>query len=202
MIAARPSASIAVRPSVRGFTLVEVLIALVLLTVVMGSVFGLIIRSQREYVRQREAVRALEGIRTAEGAISAVLRSAGADLYERGAARIDPDPLGHGAFDNLRVVSDFNPADGDTADLYEDVQIWIDGDALKARWRLGESPQTIVLPVQSLRFWYYAADGTEITDPALVGFATRARFRIEAPKDPRTGASERREAWVYLRNQA
>lgn len=186
----------------RGFTLTEVLIALTLLTIVMGSLFGLIVRSQREYVRQREAVRAHDGLRMAEGAIAAVLRSAGADLYERGGASIDPDPMGHGEFDNLRVTSDFNPADGDAADLYEDVQIWIKGDTLTARWRAGEGARPMVYPVESLRFWYYAADGTEITDPAQIGNATRARFRIETPKDARTGTHERREAWVYLRNQA
>ena len=186
----------------RGFTLMEVMIALALLTVVMGSLFTLIIRAQREYVRQREAVRAHDGLRVAEGAIASVLRSAGADLYERGGASIDPDPLGRGEFDNLRVISDFNPADGDTADLYEDVQIWIRGDTLKARWQAGEAARPMVVPVRSLRFWYYAQDGTEITDPDLVGEATRARFRIETPKDARTGTHERREAWVYLRNQS
>ena len=185
----------------RGFTLTEVLIALTILTIVMGSLFSLIVRSQKEYVRQREAVRAHDGLRMAEGAIAAVLRSAGADLYERGGANIDPDPLDHDEFDNLRVTSDFNPADGDRSDLYEDVLVWIDADTLKARWRAGEAARPMVYPVESLEFWYYDADGTEITDPALIGDATRARFRIETPKDPRTGSHERREAWVYLRNR-
>jgi prepilin-type N-terminal cleavage/methylation domain-containing protein len=185
----------------RGFTLVEVMVAMVLLTIVMGSLFAVIIRAQRDYVRQREAVRAHEGLRMAEGAIAAVLRSAGADPYDRGDARIDPDPLGHGAFDNLRVVSDFNPSDMDVADQYEDVEIWIDADTLMARWQADEAGRPMVYPVESLEFWYYDANGDEITDPDLVGTAARARFRIEIPKDSRSGTTERREAWVYLRNQ-
>jgi prepilin-type N-terminal cleavage/methylation domain-containing protein len=183
-----------------GFTLVEVLIALVLLTIVMGSLFAVIVRAQRDYVRQREAVRALEGLRMAEGAITAVLRSAGSDPYDRGGAGIDPDPLGHGAFDNLRVVSDFNPADADAEDEYEDVEIWIEADTLKARWQADEAGRPMVYPVESLEFWYYDANGDVITDADLVSDAARVRFRIETPKDQRSGTTERREAWVYLRN--
>lgn len=183
-----------------GFTLVEALIALTLLTVVMGALFAVIIRAQRDYVRQRDAVRAHEGLRMAEGAITAVLRSAGSDPYDRGGAGIDPDPLGHGAFDNLRVVSDFNPADADAEDEYEDVEIWIDADTLMARWQADEDARPMVYPVESLEFWYYDENGDVITDADLISDATRVRFRIETPKDQRSGTTERREAWVYLRN--
>jgi prepilin-type N-terminal cleavage/methylation domain-containing protein len=184
-----------------GFTLTEVMIAMVLLTIVMGSLFSLIVRAQRDYVRQREAVRAHEGLRMAEGAIASVLRSAGADPYQRGESVVDPDPLGNDAFDNLRVVADFNPADGDIEDLYEDVEIWVEADTLKVRWQADEVGRPMVYPVESLRFWYFDVNGVEITDEALMSGAARVRFRIVTPKDPRTGATERREAWVYLRNQ-
>jgi prepilin-type N-terminal cleavage/methylation domain-containing protein len=185
----------------RGFTLTEVVIAMVLLAIVMGALFSLIVRAQSDYTRQREAVRASEGLRMAEGAIASVLRTAGADPYDRGEAGIEADPLGHGEFDNLRVVSDFNPADGEVDDLYEDVEIWIDADTLTARWEADGDGQPMVYPVESLEFWYYDAAGNEITDADLVNDAIRARFRIETPKDPRSGTVDTREASVYLRNR-
>ena len=185
----------------RGFTLVEVMIAMTLLAVIMGSLYGVIVRSQREYVRQREGARSQESLRLAEGSIGAILRSAGADPYDRGLALLDPDPLEHGEFDNLRTVSDFNPPDGEADDLYEDVQIWLEADSLMVRWGASEEEQALIYPVSSLTFWYYDAAGNVITDAALMDDATKVRFRVETPADQRNDSEESREAWVYLRNR-
>jgi type II secretory pathway pseudopilin PulG len=94
-----------------GFTLVEMASAIVLIGLVLGAFMGVVLSVQRSYQRQRDALRAQDALRLAESVIRTALRGGGADPLQTGAPGIDPDPLGHGRFDNLRVVSDFNPAD-------------------------------------------------------------------------------------------
>ena len=172
-----------------GFTLVELLISLTMLTVVLTALTGVVLSLQRGYVAQRERARAQESLRTARMMIATILR---------GAAQLDPDPLNHGVFDNLRVVSDFNPVDGDADDPLEDVQVWVDQDTLFVRWEATGAPQALAFPVTSLSFEYYANDGTQFTTASQVVGATRVRFILEAP---RAGTQERIESWwIYLRN--
>ena len=115
---------------------------------------------------------------------------------------VDPDPLARGGFDNLRVVSDFNPADGDTDDILEDVLVWVAADTLWIRWSAGGEAQVMSHPVTSIEFRYFANDGTELATAANVAAgATQALVTLVAPRDPRSQAVERRESWVYLRNR-
>lgn len=187
----------------RGFTLVEVTISLGLLAIVMASLFGVIISSQRDYVRQRDAVHSQEAIRAAENIVSTSLRAGGADPFDVGGAGIDPDPLDHGAFDNLRVVSDYNPPDGDFADPNEDLLVWVDADTLYARLQAGQQPYPLAYPVVSLELEYYDADGNVLsTEAAVASSAVRARYRLTMRKNVRTGSHDVREAFVHLRNQS
>lgn len=183
-----------------GFTLVEMVVSIVLLSVVVGSLASVVISSQKDYDRQRHVNRSQENIRAAESSIVTILRSARADPYETGSALLDPDPLGHGKFDNVRVVSDFNPADGDFADPMEDVLFFLKGDTLKVRWQAGAEALSLASPITLLDFDYFDTAGTAITDPAAVGSATRVRVTIVAGKGPRTDALDRLQSWVYLRN--
>ena len=193
------------RPSVRsraGFTLIEVLISFTILTVVIGSVMGVVASIQRNFTQQRERTRAHESLRAAQLIVATVLRSAGANPQEIGLTLLDPDPLSHGTFDNLRVVSDFNPADGDVNDMLEDVLVEVDADTLFVRWQVGAARQAVAFPINEILFEYYATDGTLLTTAAQIVGATRARFTVEAPSDPRTGATESLETWwIYLRNR-
>ncbi len=183
-----------------GFTLVEMVISIVLLSVVVGSLASVVISGQKDSDRQRQINRSQENLRAVESSIVTILRSAKADPYETGSALLDPDPLDHGTFDNVRVVSDFNPADGDFADPMEDVLFFLKGDTLKVRWQAGNEALSLAWPITHLDFDYYDTGGTAITDPALVKNATRARVTIVADKGPRTDALDRLQSWVYLRN--
>lgn len=186
-----------------GFSLLELMVSLTILSVLMGALLSAVISMQRGYVNQRERVRAQESLRAAQMTLITILRSAGADPLSSGLTRLDPDPNGNGTFDDLRVVTDFNPPDGDVSDLLEDVRVWLANDTLWVRWRAGGSDQPLASPVTKLEFEYYANDGTQYsTAPQVVG-ATRARFILEAPRDLRTGRVERIESWwVHLRNRS
>lgn len=186
---------------IRGFTLIEMMITITLLSVVIGGILGVVIGVQRDYVRQRDVQRSQEALRAAETAITTVLRSAKADPFETGNATIDPDPLGHASWDNLRVVSDHNPADGDFADPLEDVQFWVDADSLKVRWQSGGPAQVLAYPVQEVRFDYYDDDGGTLTTAAAVdSFAARVQVTMRADRGVRSSAVDRLETTVHLRN--
>ena len=186
-----------------GFTLQELIVSITLLGIIMGALMSVVVSTQRGYVSQLERVRAQESLRAAQMTLITILRSAGADPVLSGFAQLDPDPDGNGEFDDLRVVTDFNPPDGDVTDILEDVRVWLANDTLWVRWLASGSNQPLVSPVSTLEFEYYANDGTKYTSAAQVVGATRARFIIEAPRDPRTGTVERIESWwVHLRNRS
>ncbi len=191
------------RASEQGFTIVELIVSMALLWVVLAGVVNSVLTTQRMYTVQSAIVRGQESLRSAEFTISTVLRTAGADPNGTGTTLVDPDPLARGGFDNLRVVSDFNPADGDTNDILEDVLIWVDSaDTLRIRWSAGGEDEAMAYPVTSLEFRYFANDGTELASAADVASgATQVLFTLVAPRDPRSQAVERRESWVYLRNR-
>lgn len=185
-----------------GFSLPELMISLTILTIVMGALMAAVVRVQRGYVDQRERVRAQESLRVAQMTLVTILRAAGADPRVSGKTFLDPDPDGNGVFDDLRVASDFNPVDGDVLGSLEDVHVWVSKDTLWVRWQAGATAQALAEPIRSLRFQYYANNGYEFTDKTQMVGATRARFVLEAPRDPRTGTLERIESWwVQLRNR-
>lgn len=184
-----------------GFSLIELMISLTILSLVMGALMTAVVRVQRGYVDQRERVRAQESLRVAQMTLITILRSAGADPRNLGSAQLDPDPNANGIFDDLRVVSNLN-MDADYLDPLEDVRVWVGNDTLWVRWQNGGTPQALAEPIRSLRFQYYGNDGYEFTDKTQVVGATRAKFVLEAPRDPRTGTLERIESWwVQLRNR-
>lgn len=183
-----------------GVTLVEMLVTLVLLSIVMGTVTGMVTRTSRDYTRQREAVRVQENVRTAELVLTRLLRSGSVDPFSQDIGSIDIDPLAHGKFDNIRVRSDFNPADGDVADLLEDALVYTAGDTLYVRWQAGAVPEAVAFPVRSLVFEYFAADDAPITSQALIGMAAKAKYTVSVPVKPGDATLKERVTWVHFRN--
>lgn len=191
------------RPTRTGFTLVEVMVGMSILAIVLAAVVGLVVSTQREYSRQGGTLRAQEMLRTAEVGIGTVLKTARSDPFETGSALLDPDPRDHGAFDNLRVKADFNPADGDFDDPLEDVSLWVEGDTLKVTWVSGGAAEVLAHPVDSLRFAYYRSDGTLIATASQVPSETsRVHFVIGAGKGARSDEIATIESWAYLRNRS
>lgn len=184
-----------------GFTLGELLVSLVLLSIVLGAVFGTVLTTQQEFFRQREIVKGQDALRNAEIIIGTVMKAAGADPANTKAGKLEPNPLNHATFDNVRTVSDFNPVNGVFTDALEDVLVFVDRDTLFVRWQTGTTAQPVAYPVRSVKFDYYASNGTLLTNiPDIVG-ATRVKVTLTAPRNSRDATLERRESWVYLRNR-
>jgi prepilin-type N-terminal cleavage/methylation domain-containing protein len=185
-----------------GFSIMEVMVAMAMFTIVMAALMSVVIGLQRRYVDQRERVRAQESLRVAQMTLGPLLRAAGADPKGSGLTLVNVDPDNDGIFDDLNVRTDFNPIDGDVADPLEDVSVWAANDTLWIRWQTGASPQPLAFPVRSLLFEYYGNNGAKILPAIETVGATRARFILESPRDIRTGQLERIESWwVNMRNR-
>lgn len=187
-----------------GFTLIELLVTLALLAVVAGAVVAVVLTVQRGYIRQREIVRAEDALRAAETMLLTALRTAGANPYRMtgaSAPQLVSNPLAHASNDNVRVVADYNPANGSTADPLEDIAFWVASDTLFVRWQTGGTAAPAAYPVRSIVFEYYLRDGTLATTSTQIAAANRVKFVLTAPSHDRPSVLTRRERWVYLRNR-
>lgn len=187
-----------------GFSLIELMISLTLLTVVLGAVVRVTLSMQRSYVRQVEVSGADDALRAAESSVLTLLRTAGANPFTitgASAPQLHPDPLGHGAFDNVRAVADFNPADGDTNDMLEDVIVSVASDTMRVRWLAGGTTDAVAYGIRALQFQYYASNGVALTTVTQAALATRVKVTITAVSHNRPVVLTRRELWLTLRNR-
>jgi prepilin-type N-terminal cleavage/methylation domain-containing protein len=187
-----------------GFTIVEVVVAVLLLAIVMVALFGTIMQVQRDYARQRDTIRAVETLRYVEGVITGLLRTAENNprTMDSTLLRLDVNPLNRPAFDNIRVRADFNPADGDSNDPLEDVLLSAANDTLYVRWRAGAALEPLAYPVREMRFEYFSAGGVPLTTRAMADSAKRVRFRLAAPAGGALAPTTyRKDVWVFLRNR-
>jgi prepilin-type N-terminal cleavage/methylation domain-containing protein len=185
-----------------GFTLIELMISLTMLAIVLGGLTTSMVTMQRGYTRQRETARSEDALRNAEVVISSILRYAGANPLNMtiGAPRIDPlDP--NPAFDTLRVVADFNPANGLVTDPLEDVLVYAVNDTLYVRWQAGAAVAPVAWPVRSLTFQYDSSGTIWTTNADVQRAAKRVRITLQAPKHSRTDQLATRTSWIYLRNR-
>jgi prepilin-type N-terminal cleavage/methylation domain-containing protein len=185
-----------------GFTLIELMISLTMLAIVLGGLTTSMVTMQRGYTRQRETARSEDALRNAEVVISSILRYAGANPLNMtiGAPRIDPlDP--NPAFDTLRVVADFNPANGLVTDPLEDVLVYAVNDTLYVRWQAGAAVAPVAWPVRSLTFQYDSSGTVWTTNADVQRAAKRVRITLQAPKHSRTDQRATRTSWIYLRNR-
>jgi prepilin-type N-terminal cleavage/methylation domain-containing protein len=187
-----------------GFTLIELVISLTMLSVVMTAMIGTMLSMQRGYVRQRETARSEDALRHAELTITSILRSAAANPRNIPAGADLPriDPLaGAPPFTSLRVLSDYNQADGNVTGPLEDVQVWAATDTLFVRWQAGQPAAPVAFPVRSLLFAYDSNGTALVTSASVMRAATRVRITLTAPRHSQSNVLARRDTWVYLRNR-
>ena len=106
-----------------GFSLVEAVVSLLLLSLILGSMFAAVITVQQSFTRQQATLRSQEALRAGEMIIANILRTARADPNDTGGGLLDPDPFNLGVYTTLRTRADFNPPDRDFDDPLEDVTV-------------------------------------------------------------------------------
>src|SRR5687767_3419233 len=151
----------------RGFSIVEMIISLSVGSIVTAAVFGTIAVMQRQYRTQRESRTAEDAMRVAEQMLRTILQGAGADPRSIGVAAIDPLTMSAGKGSQIRVRSDFNPADAALDDVMEDVTVRVVADTLQVRWiGTGTDWQPLAYPVRSISFEYFDQAFTQLTTTA------------------------------------
>ncbi len=143
----------------RGFTLVELLVAMAMGLVVLGAVLNIFIHQNQTNAVQQEVVYAQQNVRSAMDLMARDIRSAGYDpAYPPSGLVAVPAATST----SIQIRADLN-GDGDTSDTSEDVTYALLVDDTDASRRcLGRGGTRIVYYVvpNSLWFTYYKADAS------------------------------------------
>jgi prepilin-type N-terminal cleavage/methylation domain-containing protein len=200
-------AALAVHPAAapvrRGFTLTEVLVAFTLLAIVAGGATSMLLSTSRGMHAQREITSTEDGLRVLQQTLNVMLRAAGANPGGITSSSILPRLEGvtgnATSCSRVRLVSDLN-GDKDVSDSMEDVELYLQNQAVVGRWSAGASVDTIVAPVSTLTFSMQTAAGAAIACATSMPTARRVQVTIEAPR--RSGGTQliRRQWTIDLRN--
>jgi len=184
-----------------GFTIVGMLVAFVILGLVMSPLIHTLVTAQEGFVKSRQRARTASSVRYAHLALTRFLRNAGSSPYSVAIAGIDPDPRGDGVFDDVRIRADYNPADGDTDDLAEDLTFYVRADTMFMRSGSDGVEQPYLIGVDSLAFEYYDWNGNVITNrDRVTERAASVRIVVRGPAGPGAPAVRTLAGLVRLRN--
>ena len=154
------------RPSTRGFSLVELSITIIFLIVVLGVLGGAVLNVQRDYVAERQLIEAQANARATMETIVRFVRMAGNNPQGIIFDAVDPDPDRNTRLDSIRLRGDWNPADGDLEDHYEDIVLGArSGIEYRGDPTFFANITEFTDSVGSLSFSYRDADNAPITDP-------------------------------------
>ena len=177
------------RRSETGFSLVELLASLALLSMVLGGLAGFLMQNSQINRAEQMSADVQSNARNCLSMIVQVLRSAGWDPRNVGFAPVVLDPSPSGTANYIEVLRDLNE-DGDTLDAGEDVLIRWAGNRIE--WRQSSA---VGAPFVTLADCITNdADGDGVAETMFVADSlsspTRITVRItaqsEAP-DPRSG---------------
>jgi len=161
-----------------GFTLVELLVALMVAGLVLTATFGFLHQAQQSYLLAVARLEAQQSVRVALERMAREIQTAGFD--PTGAdfpAIVDPAPT------SFTIQKDLS-GDGVIDDTGETVTYLLRGTTL--RRNAGGGAQPVIEGVQALAFTYLDADGAPTTLPeqiraVRIDLATRASPALNAP---------------------
>ena len=157
------------------FTIIEVLMAMVIVGVVIGAIYAVFVSSNRSYHTQDSVVEAQQGVRVGIDFMVRDIRMAGFDPV---GPATDPHPLDsndagikEATASKMRFTSDID-MNGVIDNPNNQERVTYEYDAANRSLRrclyegtLSSSWQTLIYNVSALQFTYLDADGTTITAP-------------------------------------
>ena len=150
----------------QGFSLIELLVTMAVLSIVVGIVGQMVVSVQRDYLSQQQLIEAQNNARAALDIIVRLTRMAGNDPERIGFQAIDPDPDNNGIYDSIHLRGDWNPADDDLLDTYEDILFSVSDGTLSIQEPGGTGPVLeFVDGIQSLQFIYFDRNNVQIFNP-------------------------------------
>jgi type IV pilus assembly protein PilW len=154
---------VSIPKSEKGFTLVEILVAVAISGIVMSGIYSAFYTQQRSYVVQEQVVAVQQNLRAAMYFMEREIRMAGCDpTRSAGAAIITADPA------TLNFTEDVGDgAGGDpngTIEIeHENITYYLEGNRLRRRTIEAATgnplPQTLAENIEALDFVYLDADG-------------------------------------------
>ena len=147
-----------------GFTIVEVLVALVIAGVVMGAIFAVYSSQQKSYLKQERLAAMHQNARAAMHHMAREIRMAGCDPTGiAGAGILTANESLIRFTEDIRGKYDTSPPDGDTGDPNEDITYTLadvdgDGDSDLVR-NTGGGRMLVAENIRSLHFQYLDEDG-------------------------------------------
>lgn len=150
-----------------GFTLVELLIALVVMALVMSAMVDIVAQVSARYEPQRLRMDARQHARVALDTIGRLARMA---------TVVNPDPDANGVLDSIRLRGDWNPPDG-LANQYEDVTFSRVGNTIFVREPADPTALPIADNIATMTFVYRDRNYVLIANP-IAGFANIASVEI------------------------
>jgi len=142
-----------------GFSLVELLVTMVVMLAVLAVVTQIVVRSNVVYAQQRAHLERRYNTATTVEMIARLVRQA---------ESLTTDPDGNGALDSIRIVADWNPRDGDTADPYENIVFSQAGTTLFKREPTDAATVPFAENVNRLTFAYFNPAGGPVLNPLTV----------------------------------
>lgn len=181
----------------RGFTLIEMLVAMVILGVMGLALVGLLRSQHQTVVRQNDGVLSTQNARAAVDMLVREMRNAAYDPRASGDAALIAMQA-----DSVAWTADLNENSVVTdsvlvADFYEEVAYWYDaGTRSLQRGAMGGAGLPVADDVDSLRLTYLDRTGAATADSSEVDLI-RIRLWYSTPDGVQTGAIE---SQVALRN--
>ena len=152
----------------QGFTLVELLVAMVMGLAVLGAVLSIFVNQNRTHAIQQEVAYAQQNVRAAMDLMAREIRNAGYDPQNN-----DFEAVKTATSSLIRILSNLSGDDeaGDPNDANEDVTYTVNGSN-----QLTRSASRMVDFVNNLQFGYVLKDGTVLDPP---GAALTAEQRAD-----------------------
>jgi prepilin-type N-terminal cleavage/methylation domain-containing protein len=150
----------------RGFTLVEMLVALAVSSIVMAAIYSVNAVLTRSYTTQNVAADVQQAVRATIDFMAEDIMMAGLRVYQEDYAN-DPE-IGAAGSEIMTFRGDRN-MDGDTGDEFENLTYWLDGTELKQTDNNSAVEETFIDNVVNFEFRYFRENAADTpTDNDLI----------------------------------
>jgi len=144
---------ISFRVSNQGFTIVELMVAMVVSLLVMGAIYSTFLSQSKSYLVQEEVVAMQQNLRAAMFYMQREIRMAGCDPFDIGGIGITAANA-----NSISFTEDVSPPDGDVLDANESITYSLNGGNLTRN--TGGGNQVVAQNIDALDFVYLEAAGS------------------------------------------
>jgi len=172
----------------RGFTLIEMLVALVVSSIIMAGIYSVNATLTRSYTTQNVAADVQQAVRATIDFMAEDIMMAGLLAYQEDYAN-DPE-IGAAGSQIMTFTADRN-MDGDTDDEFENLTYWLDGTELKQTDNNSGVTEVFIDNVFDFEFQYFRENAADTpTDNDLINGRDIMYYHNGGADDP-LGAADR-----------